>query len=159
MIKKGEYVKFKNHKRKIKSLFIIYADFKSILVSDNNGKQNPEEPYTNKYQKHIVCSYGYKLVCLDDTFTKPFKKYLGENAVYNLIVSMIEESKSCSDVIKTNFNKQLVMTKENNEHFKNSTKCWICDNDYVVNDVKEIIVISRENIEALYIEIVISILN
>ena len=28
------------------------------------------------------------------------------------------------------------MTKENNEDFKNSTKCWICDNDYVDNDVK-----------------------
>ena len=34
------------------------------------------------------------------------------------------------------FNKELVMTKEDNENFKDSTKCWICDNDYVVNDVK-----------------------
>ena len=30
--KKGEYVRFKNFERKIKSPFIIYADFKSILV-------------------------------------------------------------------------------------------------------------------------------
>ena len=29
------------------------------------------------------------------------------------------------------------MTKEGNEDFKNSTKCRICDNDYVDNDVKE----------------------
>ena len=28
------------------------------------------------------------------------------------------------------------MAKEDNEDFKNSTKCWICDNDYVDNDVK-----------------------
>ena len=28
------------------------------------------------------------------------------------------------------------MTKEDNEDFKNSTKCWICDNNYVDNDVK-----------------------
>ena len=28
------------------------------------------------------------------------------------------------------------MTKEDNEDFKNSTKCWICDNDYVDNYVK-----------------------
>ena len=26
------------------------------------------------------------------------------------------------------------MTKECNEDFKNSTKCWICDNGYVDND-------------------------
>ena len=28
------------------------------------------------------------------------------------------------------------MTKEDNEDFKNSTKCLICDNDYIDNDVK-----------------------
>ena len=30
------------------SLFIVYADFESILVPENNGKQNLEEHYTNK---------------------------------------------------------------------------------------------------------------
>ena len=39
---------------------IIYADFESILVSEDNKKQNPKEFYRNKYQKHIGCSYGYK---------------------------------------------------------------------------------------------------
>ena len=33
MTKKGEYVKFKNYERKIKSPFTIYADFESKLVS------------------------------------------------------------------------------------------------------------------------------
>ena len=39
-------------------------------------------------------------------------------------------------MIKKYFNKELVMPKEDNEDFKNSTKYWICDNDYVANDVK-----------------------
>ena len=38
--------------------------------------------------------------------------------------------------MKKYFNKELVMTKEDNEDFKNSTKCCIYDNDYVDNDVK-----------------------
>ena len=29
---------------------MIYVDFKSILVPENNGKQNPGESYTNNYQ-------------------------------------------------------------------------------------------------------------
>ena len=37
--------------------------------------------------------------------------------------------------MKKHFNKDLVMTKDNAD-FKNPTKCWICDNDYVDNDVK-----------------------
>ena len=103
MLKKGEHVKFKNYERKIKSPFIIYADFESILVPEEKGKQNSEESYTNKYQKHIACSSGYKLVCADDKFSKPFKTYLGEEAIYNFINNMIEESKYCSEVIKKTF--------------------------------------------------------
>ena len=44
----------------------------SILVPENNEKQNLEESSANKYQKHIACSYGYKLVCVDDKFGKAF---------------------------------------------------------------------------------------
>ena len=29
-----------------------------------------------------------------------------------------------------------MITKEDNENFKNSTKCWICDNGYIDKDVK-----------------------
>ena len=49
---------------------------------------------------------------------------------------MIEESKYCTGVMKKHFNKELVMTKEDNADFKNSIKCWICDTDYIDNDVK-----------------------
>ena len=42
MPREGEYVKFKNYERSIKSPFIIYADFESILVLETNKKQNPD---------------------------------------------------------------------------------------------------------------------
>ena len=100
---------------------MIYADFESILVPENNGKQNPNYSYSTKYQNHIACSYDYKLVCVE-YFSKPFKSYLREDAVYNFINSMIEESKYCSEVMKKDFNKELVMTKKDNENFKSSTK-------------------------------------
>ena len=41
--KKGEHVQFKNFVRGIKSPFMIHADFKSTLVTVDNGMQNPEE--------------------------------------------------------------------------------------------------------------------
>ena len=41
--KKGEYVKFKNFERKVKSPFMNYADFEGILVPEDNGKQNPND--------------------------------------------------------------------------------------------------------------------
>ena len=41
---------------------MIYADFESILVPEDNVKQNPNESYGRKYQKHVACYYGYKLI-------------------------------------------------------------------------------------------------
>ena len=70
-------------------------------------KANPEESYTNKYQKHIACSYAYKLVCVDDKFIKPFKTYLDKDVVRNFINNMIQENKYCSDVIIKHLTKNL----------------------------------------------------
>ena len=70
MTMKAEYVKLKNFKGKTKSPFMINADFESILVAEDNGKQNPSESCINKYQKHVVCSYPYKVVCVDDKCDK-----------------------------------------------------------------------------------------
>ena len=38
MPKKGEYIKFKDFERKIKSPFMIYAGFESIIVPEDNEK-------------------------------------------------------------------------------------------------------------------------
>ena len=38
--------------------------------------------------------------------------------------------------MKKHFSKELVITKEDNEDFENSTKCCIYDNDYIDGDVK-----------------------
>lgn len=71
---------------------MIYAGFSafilSILVPEDNWKKNRNDPHNNKYQKHVTCSYGYKIVCVDDKFRKSFKSYLGEDTAYNFINSM-----------------------------------------------------------------------
>ena len=101
MPKKGECVRFKNYKRKIKSPFMIYADFEIILVPGNNGNQNRNESYRSKYQKHVACSYDYILVCVNIKFSMPFKLYLGEDAVYSFI-------KCCIDVMKKHLDKKFL---------------------------------------------------
>ena len=52
---------------------------KKKVVPEDNGKQDPEEiskdpeQIHNKYQKQTACSYGYKLVSVDDKFSNTFK--------------------------------------------------------------------------------------
>ena len=54
--------------------------------------------------------------------SKSFQSYLGKDAANNFINSIIKESKYCSELMKKHFNKELVMTKQDNEDFENSTK-------------------------------------
>ena len=62
--------------------------------------------------------------------------------------------------MKKHFNKELVMTEKDNENFKNFTKCQICDNDYVDNDVKvRYHCLVTEKYRILHIEIGTSNLN
>ena len=100
MAEKGETVKFKNYTRKIKSPFTISAYFESILISENNGKQNSDDSYVNNHQNHVGWSYVFKSVCVNDKCSKPFKLYLGQDAAHKFIISMTKESKYFRRVIK-----------------------------------------------------------
>ena len=52
--------------------------------------------------------------------------YRGKNAVFKFIRSVFKEYGYCGDVIKKHFNKNLIMTAEENEKFERSNICWIC---------------------------------
>ena len=43
-------------------------------------------PNIEKYQDQIVCSYGYKLISVDERYSKPYKIYLSEVATGNLLL-------------------------------------------------------------------------
>ena len=59
--KKKNTLNSKNfEKNKIKSRFMIYTGFENILVPEDNGKQNNEYSYINKYQKHVKKIWNIK---------------------------------------------------------------------------------------------------
>ena len=43
--------------------FVIYADFESITEKISGCQPSDRQSYTEKYQKHTACSFGYKVVC------------------------------------------------------------------------------------------------
>ena len=120
-------IKFKNYFKQIPVPFKIYADFDCNFkkVKCNEGS------YTEKYQDHTPCSFAYKIVFIDDKFTKPAIVNRGENAAYEFIKAILEEYKYCKHFNK-HFNKNLIMTEEE-DLFQKSNNCWICkkliDND------------------------------
>ena len=86
----------------------IQINLKHVAICVNNV-------FMFKYQKHDACSYGCKLVTVDDKCSKRFQSYLGQDVIYNLVNSMIKESKYYTDMMKKHFNKELVMIKKDEE--------------------------------------------
>ena len=104
--------------------FKIYADFECIIKSVKNNEKTSGS-YTKKYQDHIPCSFAYKLVCVDNKFSKPVVLYRGENAAYYFIKMMLEEFGYCKKVLKKHFNKKLILNESGEENFWPSNTCWI----------------------------------
>ena len=90
-------IEFENYFKQIPVAFRIYANFECNL----KGVESYEGSYTKKYQNHVPCSFGYKVVCNDDRFTKPIVVYRGENAVYAFIKAVPKEYKYCRKVMNT----------------------------------------------------------
>ena len=104
-------IEFENYFKQIPVPFKMYADFECNL----RGVECYEGSYTKKYQDHISCSFAYKVVCIDDRFTKRTVAYRGENAAYEFIKANIKEYKYCRKVMNKYFNKNLI-TSEEEEH-------------------------------------------
>ena len=97
--------------------FKIYADFECLLKEEDSGIHNDCFSYTAKYQDHIRCSFVYKLVCVDDKYSKDVVLYRGKYAVYKFIQSVFNEYSYCRIVMKKHFNKNVIMSAEEKEQF------------------------------------------
>ena len=104
------YHEFRNFGTFLKAPLVIYADFKFVLVSSTDNSYNGSN--TEKYQDHIIFSYGYKLICADKQYSKPYKSYFGEDAINKFLYDMMNECEYCHRVIEREINKPLDMRKE-----------------------------------------------
>ena len=53
-----------------------------------------------EYHDHVPCSFAYKIVCIDDKFSKPIVVCRGENAAYEFIKAIFKEYKHCKKIMK-----------------------------------------------------------
>ena len=135
--KSNNTLKFNNFHKQQPVPFVIYADFEAITEKISGCRPNNNKSFTEAYQKHTDCGFGYKVVCCyDDKYTQPMKIYRGEKAVYTFLEYMLDEVKYCKRIIKKEFNKPLKMTKENEEEFQKADECHICNKKYTADDIR-----------------------
>ena len=61
--------------------FKIYADFEFLLKGVRSSDKN-NASYSKRYQLHIPCSFAYKVVCIDDKFSKSVVLYIGKFSLW-----------------------------------------------------------------------------
>ena len=76
-------------------------------------------------------------MCIDDRFTLPSIIFKGKNCVNKFITWVLKKYKWSQQVIKFHFNKDLIMTNEDEEIYENSHLCWICKEELKTDKVKD----------------------
>ena len=64
---------------------------------------------------------------MDGKFNKPVVLYRRKDTVNKFLEAILKEMNYCKKIIKNNFNKNLVMSAEDEQRFQSSNKCGICD--------------------------------
>ena len=135
--KENNILKFENFHKQQAVPFVIYADFEAITQKIQGCLPKDDESYTEAYQKHKDCGYGYKLACCyDDKYSKPIQIFRGKKAVYNFLEKMLEELNYCKKVMRNNFNKPLKMKRKDEDKFQKADSCHICDKKYNEKDIR-----------------------
>ena len=78
---------FESYSKQIPVPSKIYADSECNL----RGVESYEGYYTKQYQDHVPCSFAYKVVSIDDKFTKPIFVYRGENVAHEFIKAILKQ--------------------------------------------------------------------
>ena len=137
-----EITKFRSLRETVKIPFVIYADLESLLEKLNDIQStssqlkiltelesaiSTEQDKTEKLQKHIACSYGFKVVCCyDKSMSKPFKMYRGLNSVNKFFNDIFEEEEEILDKLKQFKNTLMNISPEEKIHHENAESCYVC---------------------------------
>ena len=100
--------------------YIVHLNFMLILSVIWRRLKFMKSSIKKKYHNHISCSFAYKVVCIDDRFSKPTVFFRGENAAYEFIKAILKEYEHCKKVMKKHFNKNLIINEEEEEQYQSS---------------------------------------
>jgi len=131
MAKEDDKMFFKNHYKKLKAPFVIYADFECLTT--HHEKDKNKNTKTEYYQHHRPCGFMINVINSIDGSSEPFL-YRGEDCMDVFTDKMIEVKNKIMDKMKEN--KPMIFNNNNQIDFNNATKCFICGKDFQACDVK-----------------------
>ena len=106
----------------------------------NDVKCSCNSSWSVKKSEHVPCGFGYKVVCVDDRFSKDVAVYRANerrvDCVSKFISCILDEYEYCKRIRRDHFNKSLIMSAEEEEIFQNACSCWVCGKLFDLMDEK-----------------------
>ena len=128
----GGRLYFKNHYKKQRVPFVVYADFECFTQKIDTCQPDDGKSFTNKYQKHKPSGFCYLIKCFDDNLFYPkLVKYTAESTDEDIPQLFVESLEKDIKEIYNKFKKpkEMVMTQEDKIDFRRATHCHICEEE------------------------------
>ena len=120
---KDSHLMWKKHFHKIPLYFRIYGDFEcnNKIEGSHIGIKT-----TNIFKQNPMCNGFYIVSELENVLQSGYHSTFGGNNVEWFVNEVIKIENKMNFYFK-NTKKEIVMTQEDEEDFKNSTHCWFCE--------------------------------
>ena len=136
-------IKFESYGKQLKSNFVFYADFETLNINlattepppckKMKTKKNFQNSYT--WEKSIQTAYSFCLVLVaEGGYSRPPKVYRGEDAGEVFIDTVLEWAEEAQQWYNEN-EVEMILTREDENEFQNSTMCHLCDSE--IDDPEE----------------------
>jgi len=118
---------FKNHCRKERVPFVIYADLECIL-------EKTEMEETSKYQYYRVFSIAYYVYCSYDASLYMYRFRRDKDCVAWFAEELRILAHNVESILSSN--DPMEFTRDNLEKFNNATHCHVCEKPFAPNDMR-----------------------
>ena len=124
-----DVMKFKNHYKKLRAPFVIYADFECLTVPQRINKNDN----TQKYQHHRPCGFMINVVSSIDGSSYQYL-HRGEDCMDVFADRMIRVKNEIMGRMRQE--EDIIMTEQDQRDFDNATHCFICGECFQDGDKK-----------------------
>ena len=128
-------IKFKDGSRQLKTPFILYADFESILKPLSGCNGDPKNSYTRQINKHIPSGFCVYSKFAHGEVEDPLKVYRGQDCVEVFCDYIENEVKRLYHMFPQK--KMDPLTKREWEQYSKATTCHICLEEFSKEDKKK----------------------
>ena len=95
----NDMLEFKDYQKLQRVPFVIYADFEALNLKVWHCDPRPDTPSTTQTTKLEPCPVAYKVVSIDENFSKPVVLYRDKDASRKLIESLLQEQAEIEDIL------------------------------------------------------------